>query len=109
MGSVVPGGTSACYWAGDPTVETVGYGLPPAARLKELASSHRLLRRAKDRALGVGEFLVAAVVAASVDELLGGGEISLRRLPRILLLTEHRALPSRRCQTALLGKGGCPP
>ena len=40
----------------------------------------------KDGAFGVGEFLVAAVVAAGVDEFLGGGEIVLGRLPRILFI-----------------------
>src|SRR5262249_44543080 len=34
---------------------------------------------------GVGEFLIAAVVAARLDELLGGGEIGGGRFPRILL------------------------
>lgn len=42
--------------------------------------------------LGVGEFFVAAVVAAGVDEFLGGGEIGGGGFPRILLptgLTDH--------------------
>ncbi len=37
---------------------------------------------AEDRPLGVGEFFVAAVVAAVVDEFLGGDEIVLGRFPR---------------------------
>src|SRR4051812_19060950 len=38
---------------------------------------------AEDCPLGIGEFFVAAVVAAGVDELLGFGEIGGGRLPRI--------------------------
>ncbi len=38
----------------------------------------------KNGFLGVGEFFVAAVVAAIVDEFLGGGEIGGGGIPRIL-------------------------
>ena len=38
----------------------------------------------------VGEFLVAPVAAASVDEFLGGGEASLGRFPRERLLAEEK-------------------
>ena len=36
---------------------------------------------AEDGMFGVGEFFVAAVVAAGVDQFLGGGEIGLRTNP----------------------------
>ena len=43
--------------------------------------------------LGIREFLVAAVVAAGIDEFLGGGEIGLRADPflRIFFLAEEEA------------------
>lgn len=41
--------------------------------------------------LRVGEFLVPAVVAALVDEFPGGGEIVLRRFPRVRVLAEEEA------------------
>jgi hypothetical protein len=54
--------------------------------LFKIPGDHGLLdvgwgRISKNGALGVGEFLVAAVVAAVVDEFLGGGEVSRRGLP----------------------------
>ena len=42
-------------------------------------------------ALGGGEFLVAAVVAAVFDEFLGGGEVDLWGLPRVTFLAEQEA------------------
>src|SRR5205085_11010687 len=47
----------------------------------------------KDRGFGVGEFLVAALVAAFVDEFLGSSEIGLRANPflRIFLLAAEEA------------------
>jgi hypothetical protein len=45
---------------------------------------------AENGALGVGEFFVAVVVAAVVDEFLGGGEVGLRGFPRVRLLAEER-------------------
>jgi hypothetical protein len=45
----------------------------------------------KDGLLGVGKFLVAAVVAAIVDDFLGGGEIVLGRFPRVRFLAEEEA------------------
>jgi hypothetical protein len=42
-----------------------------------------------DGVLGVGEFFVAAMVAAVVDEFLGRGEVLLWRLPRVLSHTVH--------------------
>ena len=41
--------------------------------------------------LGVGEFLVAAVVAAGVDEFRGGGEVGGGGGPRILCFAEEKA------------------
>src|ERR1039458_5372755 len=49
------------------------------------------LLRSEDGALGIGEFFVAAMVAAVVDEFLGSGEIVLRRFPRVRFLTEEEA------------------
>lgn len=45
----------------------------------------------KNRLLGVGEFFVAAVVAAIVDEFLGGGDVVLRGFPRVRFLAEEEA------------------
>jgi hypothetical protein len=45
----------------------------------------------EDSALGVGEFFVTAVVAAIVNEFLGGGEIILRRFPRVKFLAKEKA------------------
>ena len=42
----------------------------------------------EDGGFGVGEFLVAAVVAAVFDELFGSGKIGGRRIPRILLISD---------------------
>jgi hypothetical protein len=39
----------------------------------------------QDRAFGVGEFFVASVVAAIVDQLLGGSQVGFGRFPRIWL------------------------
>jgi len=46
------------------------------------------LRRADNGALGVGEFFVAAVIAAVVDEFLGGGQVVLRGFPRVRCLAK---------------------
>jgi hypothetical protein len=43
----------------------------------------RSLLQTEDGLLGVGEFLVAAVVAAIGDEFPGGREIVLREFPRV--------------------------
>ena len=40
---------------------------------------------------GVGEFRVAAMVAAIVDEFLGGGQIVLGRFPRVRFRAEEEA------------------
>ena len=45
----------------------------------------------QNRALGVGEFLATALVAALFNELLGSGKVVLRRLPGVVLLTEKEA------------------
>ncbi|MEK7692141.1 MAG: hypothetical protein AAB425_14090, partial [Bdellovibrionota bacterium] len=42
----------------------------------------------KNGALCVGEFFIAAVVTALIDELLGGSEVTLRGFPRVRLLAE---------------------
>lgn len=47
-----------------------------AVSRRSIKHSHQLL--SENRLLGVGEFFVAAVVAAIVDEFLGGGEIGLQ-------------------------------
>jgi hypothetical protein len=47
--------------------------------------------RPQDRRFGVGEFFVAAVVAAFVDEFLGGGEVSGGGVPGIVSLAEEES------------------
>ncbi|MDZ4341551.1 MAG: hypothetical protein U1E51_03835 [Candidatus Binatia bacterium] len=49
------------------------------------------LRRTEDGALGVGEFLLAAVIAAVVDEFLGGRKVVLRGFSRERFLAEKEA------------------
>lgn len=41
--------------------------------------------------LGVGEFFVAAMVAAVVNEFLGVGEVVLQGFPRVRYLAEEQA------------------
>jgi hypothetical protein len=45
----------------------------------------------EDGAFGIGEFFVAAVVAAGVDEGFGGGEVGGGGFPGILRLAEEEA------------------
>ena len=50
-----------------------------------------MLLRTENGACGVSVVFSAAVVAAVVDEFLGGGEVGLRGLPRVRLLAEEEA------------------
>ena len=51
----------------------------------------RHLFRSEDGGFGVGEFIVAAMVAAFVDQLLSGGEVGVGGVPRIRRLAEEEA------------------
>lgn len=52
-------------------------------------------------AFGIGEFLIAAMVAALIDELLGGIQIRLGRFPRIPLTSPFSHLrQDSRCPLA---------
>lgn len=59
-------------------------------RIKQL-QIQTLSGRPQDGAFGVGEFFVSAVVAAVVDEFLGGGEVGLRGFQRVGFLAEEEA------------------
>ena len=50
-----------------------------------------MLVRTKYRALRVGEFFVAAVLAAVVDNPFGGGELVVRRFARVGFVAEEEA------------------
>src|SRR5262245_56073851 len=65
----------------DTNLQPISFKLPTPCASRIERSPQRL---SENRLLGVGEFFVAAVVAASVDQLFGGSQICFRRLPRIL-------------------------
>jgi len=58
--------------------------------LEKNESAQAWLLPAEDGEFGVGEFFVTAVVAAFVDQLFGGTEVVLRRLPGIRVLAEEQ-------------------
>src|SRR5687768_11581327 len=67
----------------------VRHPVPKAAEDWRSPNRKRLLTQ--DGLLSVGEFFVAAVVAAVADEFLGGGEIVMRGFPRVRFLAEKEA------------------
>ena len=92
-------------WAGCPNRRgaTAFVAVPGGRKRWQATRTPRRKRlRAENGLLSVGEFLVAAVVAAGVDEFLGGGKIGGGRFPRILLptvhwrrITDHSRLPPK--------------